>query len=416
MIEFRLPDVGEGLEEAEIITWLVAEGDEVTRDQPLVEILTDKSQTELPAPYAGQVTRLGGAEGDILKVGDLVATIDDGSDGDNTGSGVAVGATNRAGSSPPRPGGRPKASPVVRRRAGEAGIDLTEVVGTGPGGRILVTDLDSAVASAAQEPSPAPVAVPSPAHPTTPVVAPTPAYRTPPPGPAEYGVHPLRGIRRVTAQHMERAWSQIPHIHGFDELDATELVATRQRLKTAAGPDAPNITLMALFVIAAARALCAHPLMNASIDTEAGTIAVHEDVHIGIAVATPDGLVVPVITHADRRGVVGMAAEIGRLSTSARDRSITSAELRGGTFTVTNYGSMGGRFAAPIIRPPEAGIVGFGAIKQQPMVVDGEVLARPTLPIVVGADHRLIDGDVSTSFQEHVVASLSDPTLLLLER
>jgi pyruvate/2-oxoglutarate dehydrogenase complex dihydrolipoamide acyltransferase (E2) component len=214
---------------------------------------------------------------------------------------------------------------------------------------------------------------------------------------------------------MERAWSEIPHIHGFDEIDATNLLATRHRLREAAGPDAPNITLLALFVVAAARALRAHPLMNASIDTAEGTITVHADVNIGIAVATPNGLVVPVITHADRRGVMGMAAEIARLSAAARDRSISAADLAGGTFTVTNYGSMGGRFAAPIIRPPEAGILGFGAVKQQALVVDGDVLARPALPIVVGADHRLIDGDVSTSFQEHVAASLLDPTLLLLE-
>ena len=171
---------------------------------------------------------------------------------------------------------------------------------------------------------------------------------------------------------------------------------------------------LAFLVTAVARALRRYPLMNASIDMETETIVVHERVNIGVAVATDQGLVVPVVTDADQRDLLDLASEVGRLSLAARDRSISAGELRGGTATVTNYGSLGGRLATPIIRAPEVAIVGFGSIRQRPLVVDGEVVARPTLPIATGADHRLIDGDVLTAFQEHVAALITDPVALMV--
>jgi pyruvate dehydrogenase E2 component (dihydrolipoamide acetyltransferase) len=234
-------------------------------------------------------------------------------------------------------------------------------------------------------------------------------------GVAPFGVQPLRGIRRLTAEAMARSWSEIPHITGMDEVDATALLDARRRLRELAGDGTPHLTPLALLALAVVSALRRFPLVNASLDREAGTIAVHEHVNLGIAVATDAGLVVPVVTDADRRGLSGLAAEMARLADAARSHTVSPGELRGGTFTITNYGSLGGRFATPIIRPGEVGIMGFGAIRPRPVVADGVVEARPTLPIVFSADHRLIDGDLATAFQEHVIARVREPLSLLLE-
>jgi pyruvate dehydrogenase E2 component (dihydrolipoamide acetyltransferase) len=214
---------------------------------------------------------------------------------------------------------------------------------------------------------------------------------------------------------MARSWSEIPHLTTLDEIDATGLVAARRRLADA-GID---VTVGALLVAAVARGLRRHPVFNASLeiasDGAGGTIVVHPDCNIGLAVATADGLVVPVIRQADRRSLADLGAEVRRLTVAARNRRVEMAELRGGTFTISNWGAIGGRFATPLIRPPEVGIMGFGAIQPRPFVVDGEVKARPTLPWSLSADHRLIDGDVSTAFSEYVTGLLADPIALLAE-
>ena len=404
-LEFILPDVGEGLEEAEILEWLVSPGDPVRRDQPLVEILTDKSQTELPSPVAGVIQRLGPEVGDIAHVGDLLVVIAvDGQDHhppailpSASSAPVPTGpATARA----HHPGLGPKASPAVRRKARDAGVDLASVSGTGPGGRITQDDLERAESRSVQ-------ARPSRIDPTQPVAV------QPDLGQMASGEHPLRGIRRVTAQAMERSWS-IPHIHGMDEIDATNLLNGRRRIKDLSGERGAQLTPLAFLVTAVARSLRRYPVVNASIDTALGTVTVHEQVDIGIAVATPDGLLVPVIRNADLLDLLELADEISRLTSAARDRTITAEQMRNGTCTVTNYGSLGGRFSSPIVRSPEVCIVGFGAIRDRPFVVDGSVMARPTLPVVTGADHRLIDGDVLTAFQEHVCGLLTDPVALMV--
>ena len=410
--QFHLPDIGEGLEEAEIIDWLVAVGDTIRRDQPMVEILTDKSQTELPAPTAGLVLAVYPAVGDIAKVGDLLIEI--GTVAAATASATetpAVSAPITPSSVAPPPlrdpttgtPHRPKAAPAVRRRAREAGIDLRTVVGSGPGDRITDGDLRSA------EPQQVAAVSGSIGAP----IATADATQTPRLGHMTVGQHPLRGIRRVTAKAMDIAWS-IPHIHGMDEIDTSNLLSGRIRIKQIVGPAADHLTPLAFLVTAVARALRRYPVMNASIDVANGVITVHKHVNIGIAVATEDGLLVPVITDADQRDLFDLSAEIGRLSAAARDRSIRSTDLREGTCTISNYGSLGGRFATPIIRAPEVAIVGFGAIRQRPFVIDGAVVARQTLPIATGADHRLIDGDVLTAFQEHIVALVTDPVALMV--
>ncbi|NNF52802.1 MAG: 2-oxo acid dehydrogenase subunit E2 [Acidimicrobiales bacterium] len=413
MSEFVLPDVGEGLESAEIVEWLVAEGDSVSRDQPLVEILTDKSQTQLPSPRAGIITRLGFEEGDIAEVGQVLVEF---SDGEGTAAASAAPINNSESIAPTSPASpavppntpRPKAAPVVRRRAMAAGVDLRSISGTGPGGRITNADLDAALAG----PVPSPAGSPIPPSRTAPTSSGPAAPSATDLGYMAPGTHKLRGIRRVTAESMARSW-QIPHIHTNDEADATELLTARKWLKLSGEPGAETLTPLAFFVLAVAKALRRYPIINASIDPDAGEITVHQDVNIGFAVAAEHGLSVPVIANADQRSLFNLSTEIQRLTLVVRTRTVTAAELQGGTATITNYGSLGGRFADPIIRSPEAVIVGFGSIKPRPFVVGDSVVARPTLPVCIAADHRLLDGDIVTAFAEFVIGQLSDPAQLL---
>lgn len=416
--DFRLPDVGEGLESAEIVEWLVKEGEAVERDQPLVEILTDKSQTQLPSPKSGVIKRLGFAEGDLAEVGQVIVQFEPADDDHDASPPISptpsepmsTAGPQPATEAPPSPAiRRPKAAPAVRRRALDTGLDLRGVTGSGPGGRITMGDLDTALSSpsaSGQTPASAPIpaSAPSPAPPTHDTAL----------GRLAPGRHRLRGIRRVTAMSMTQALG-IPHIHGNDELDATALLSGRRRIKELHPERAASLTPLAFFVMAVADGLRRYPLVNASITIEGdeGRIDVHPEVNIGIAVATEDGLVVPVIRDADRRSLFELADEIRRLTVAARDRSIPASELRGGTCTITNFGSLGGRFATPMIRPPEVAIVGFGSIRERPIVVDGHVVARMTLPISVAVDHRLIDGDVMTAFQEHIIGLLTDPVALV---
>jgi pyruvate/2-oxoglutarate dehydrogenase complex dihydrolipoamide acyltransferase (E2) component len=432
-VEFRLPDIGEGLESGEIVAWLVKEGDEVARDQPIVEVQTDKALVELPSPVPGRVVSLAVQPGDIVPVGQLLLVLDTGAaPASANGAPAATQATaatvpaTPAEREPAPAASRPKAAPSVRKLALERGIDLSTVTGTGPGGRILAADLDRPTATGVQK---APIARlpnagtpgsgtgvqkgPPERVPNAALAQPDPGVQNPPIGQVSNaalgqmapGRHPLRGIRRVTAEAMKRSWSEIPHITAMDELDATALLDARRHLD--------GVSLPALFLAACARALRRFPLVNASLAGD--EIVVHEDCHIGVAVATDAGLIVPVVKDADRRSLPDLAQEIARLVTAARAGRADLADLQGGTFTVTNYGSLGGRYATPLIRPPEAAIMGFGAIRPRPFVVDGAVVPRPTLPYCLSADHRLIDGDLATAFGEHVARLLTAPIRLFAE-
>lgn len=439
-VEFQLPDVGEGLEEGEIVSWLVAPGDTVSRDQPLVEVQTDKALVELPSPVAGRIVSLAFGPGDIVKVGQTLVVLEEGRGGPTPARDTvpppppspvevpSIGPTPPTAAAAP---GRPKAAPAVRKLALDRGVDLATVTGTGPGGRILASDVEAAAgpsATIAQEGGTTALRNAG----STGSVQPGTAGGL---GWMEAGRHPLRGIRRVTAEAMGRSWSEIPHLTTMDEVDATGLLAARRRLADA-GIDT---TIGALLVAAVARGLRRYPVLNASLElrpsggtpstpsggivspgdsagtSAGGVIVVHPDCNIGLAVATADGLVVPVIQRADRRGLAELGAEVKRLTEAARNRRVEVGDLKGGTFTISNYGSFGGRFATPLIRPPEVGIMGFGAIRARPFVVDGKVEARPTLPWSLSADHRLIDGDVATAFAEYVTGLLADPVALLAE-
>jgi pyruvate dehydrogenase E2 component (dihydrolipoamide acetyltransferase) len=415
---FRFTDVGEGLEEGEIVAWLVAVGDTVESYQPLVSVETDKSVVDLPSPVAGRVVALHGAPGDLVKVGSLLVEIESATASVSASSRAETLATVSALAGelpPPAPtiGTRVKASPATRKLAVELGVELASVTPTGPDGRVTVDDVRSASTSTHQPGPPSP--------PTSPKSTQNAVSTRRMGGEAAevggataYGTLPLRGLRKRTAEVMAQSWSNVPHISAMEETDATELLAARNRLRTAMS-DGPKLTALAFAVKAAAVALHRFPTVNASIDMAAATLTLHQQVNIGLAVATDDGLVVPVLADADHRSLRSIAAEIERLTTAARQRTLKPTELRDGTFTITNYGSFGGTWGSPIIRPPEAGILGLGAIKLRPFVVDGQVVARSTLPLVVSADHRLVDGDVLGSFLMFVAGLLSDPVRMLLE-
>ena len=369
-MEFRLPDVGEGIATAEIIEWLVAEGDDVREHQDLVEIQTDKATVVIPCPATGVVARLCGAPGDIIDVGAVLAVIE------------------VDGAAPARPS-LPLAAPSTRRLARELDVALEDLAGSGPEGRIVREDVERAAAAAA------------PAAPAA----------------DQAEVVPLRGLRRTIAHTLTRAWQEVPRVIDYREVDATALLRARASLKQRAldrGDDAlaKALTPMPLIVRAAVLAARDHPYVNASIDLEREQITLHRHYHVGIATAGPDGLIVPVVHDADRRSLADIAREIVALAQAARERRLTPAQLAGPTFTVNNFGSLGTWMGTPIVRPPEVVNLGVGAIRDRVVAVDGAPVVRPTLVLSVAADHRVLDGDTLAAFVDQVAALLEDPVLL----
>ena len=414
---FRLPDIGEGLEEAEIVEWFVAVGDLVVRDQPLVEVLTDKASSELPSPVAGTVLVLGAGEGDRLRVGEVLVEIDDGTNGEaappkgpppEAASGPAPDVASGSAPDRARPAARPKAAPATRRLALDLGVDLTTVTGTGPGGRITADDVHASTADPPRPTGPPETADGRSSESTTPATGTL-------LGQADPGRHELRGVRGVVARNMARAWSEIPHIHTMDELDASLLLDFRDRIRAMDRPGAARVSVLAVAAVATARALRRFPVVNGHVDGHPGeAMVIPEGVHLGIATATERGLVVPVVHDADTLDLFAMADRIAEVAEVARSGDLSAADLSGATFTITNYGSLGGRFATPIIPPAQGAILGLGAGAERPVAVDGRVVARPTLPMVLGADHRIIDGDLAEAFRRAVADDLAEPLHLLV--
>jgi pyruvate dehydrogenase E2 component (dihydrolipoamide acetyltransferase) len=422
-LEFRLPDVGEGIATADILAWRVAEGDRVAEDQDLVEIQTDKAIVVIPCPATGVVRRLCAAEGDSLGVGELLAIFADSADDLGQSPRTSVGSSAIAddlGQSPRTsvgssaiglrpmgnsqrgdgPAGRPLAAPATRRLARELGVDLGAVAGSGPHGRIVREDVERAAA-----PAPPPAAGPRASAPAAPV-------------PGE--VVPLRGVRRAIAQALTKAWLEVPRIIDYREVDATALMAVRARLKQRAldrgdAELAAALTPTPLIVKAALRALRDHPYVNASIDLEREEITLHRHCHVGIATAGPDGLVVPVVHDAGDLSLAGVAREVAALSRAAHERRLRPEQLAGATFTVNNYGGLGIWLGTPIVRPPEVVNLGVGAIRDQVVAVGGAPVVRPTLALAVAGDHRVLDGHTLGAFVTQVAALLEDPLALLEE-
>jgi pyruvate dehydrogenase E2 component (dihydrolipoyllysine-residue acetyltransferase) len=395
-VPFLLPDLGEGMAEAEIVRWEVAVGDHVARDQVVVVVQTDKAEVELPAPAAGTIAALGADVGDLVAVGEpLLELVRDDSAAPTEPTRPSQPASPEGALRPSttqvRGGGsdgKVQAAPPVRKLAKELGVDLGSVAGTGPGGRVTAADVNA-------------VARGSGARPRESVTA-----------DGERRVA-LRGIPRAMARNMADAWRAVPHISLFDEIDARDLIEALSAARNLTGSE--SLTLTAFFVRASVLALEAQPILNASLDEAADEIVYHDAVHVGIAVATDEGLVVPVVRDAHELGFRELGEAIVRVTAEARAGGLSPDALRGATFSVTNFGTEGGRFATPIVRPPQVAILGVGAIRPRPVVDGDRVVAAPALPLSLSADHRVVDGYNATRFLDAVAQSLLEPLSLLAD-
>jgi len=406
IMDFHLPELGEGVYEAELVAWLVKSGDTVQRGQNLMEVLTDKATMEVPSPFAGTIAALNANPGQQLKVGDVVLSYTP--VGQESAPPSRLTPPEPAAAALPTPTGNGngavraatplpatvKAAPSVRQLARKLGIDLTRVTGSGPHGRILLDDVTRVVQAPAARP----------ADPE-----PRPDYGNP-------GTRvKLQGLRRKIAERMVQSKTTIPHYSYVDECDVTDLVRLRESLRGPFSEAGVKLTYLAFFVKAVALALKDVPLVNASLDEQGGEIVLHDQYHIGIAVATPSGLIVPVVRDADRKDIGAIARDVERLSAEARAGKSKLDDLRGGTFTVTSIGNVGGLISTPIINPPEVGILGVGKVVKRPMFdTAGNVRPAEMVYLSFSFDHRVLDGAVGAAFGNAVMRRLQQPALLLL--
>jgi len=388
--EFLLPDLGEGIVEGEIRTWLVKEGDAVEEHQTVLEVETDKAIVEVPSPRKGKVLKIRKQEGEIAKVGETLLTILEEGEAaeekpkveERPKSVTVIGVL-------PEAGEEVLATPAVRSLAKEAGVDLKTVEGTGPGGSITREDVmkvsEKTGSKEAQD---------------------------------QYGKIeriPIRGIRRTIAKNLMISQRTTAFVTAMEEADVTELWSVREREKKSLLEKGIHLTFMPFFIKAAQHALQEHQLLNASVDEGKDEIIVKKYFNLGIAVDTPDGLMVPVVTNVDKKSILELAGEIQNLSKKARERKIKLEEMRGSTFSITNYGAFGGGFATPIIDYPDVAILGTGKISEKPWVVDGKIAIRKILPLSLTFDHRVTDGVDATRFLSKIVRYLEDPGLLFIE-
>ncbi len=417
--EFRLPDIGEGLTEAEIVRWLVEVGDTVEADESVVEVETDKAVVEIPSPYAGVVLHHGGAAGEVMEVGDILVVV--GEEGETwppeeeppeeepaapivgTLSSDAEMLSRRAETG--GEGRKPvQALPLVRKLAKELGVDLDAVEGTGPGGRIVRED----VLAAADVTEPA--AAELPVLPPVPSAPPAAQETIPATGGDTSERRPLSKLRRTIAANMSASWAEIPHVTTFDEVDASRLLAMRSALSQRHDK---NIPMEALVVKAVIGALVAYPEFNSTL--EGDELVVHRRHDIGIAVDTPDGLLVAVLRNAGRRSVLSLSDEVRRVGAGARDRKLAPEELSGQTFTVSNIGALGGGYGTPIVPRGTVAILSVGRALDKPVAVDGTVTVAPMLPLSLSYDHRVIDGGLGRRFMRLLIENLEEPTLFLAD-
>ncbi len=431
MGQFMLPDLGEGLEEAQLTRWLVQVGDEVALNQHLCEVETAKALVEIPSPWAGQVRALHAQPGDAVQVGAPLITIAEGDHAGGAVPGVApeevvdgegpvlvgygahgpaqtfarrrratiaeaparittAAAPQPPVAAPPADESGVKASPLVRKIAAERGVNLAGIIGTGPGGRIRVEDLDASSV-------PSPAASLAPAQPTS-------------EGDDEERRISTIGLRKAIAAKMTRAATTIPHFTEYGLFDASKLTALRQRLKGEPDYAGVKLTFLPFFVKALTQSVADYPIMNSRWDEEGNAIVIRKRIHVGIATDTPRGLVVPVVRDAAARSLAEVAAECERLVALARVGKLDPASMTGGSITITNVGAMGPvETGAPIINAPEVCIVGFGAIKPRPTVVGDALAVRPGAWISVSCDHRVVDGASAAQFMGALIACLEEP-------
>ncbi len=451
MYQFKLPDLGEGIAEVEVVEWLVREGDVVQEDQPLAEVETDKALVEISSPRAGRIHRLCARAGEVLPVGQVLLEIDEGVGPAVAPAEARQGAGIRAGKAapdelsergaaaseappavqasigpagrptpstppgpfaavaeptvghhpprlPPRPQGRAAPTPAERRKPADAvpavrelarqlGVDLEQVSGTGPGGRVMRRDVEAFHAEV-ERGGPAPVAAPG--------ASPEPAQ----PDEPDWTRRTLRGVRRLIAERMTRSKATIPHYTLVEEIDVTVMEERREALAESAEPE--KLSPLPFIAHAALRVLTRYPQMNACLDERTGELILKGKIHLGIAVATEDGLMVPVIRDAVGRGVAELAARIRDLSGRARARQLDPSELKGATFTITSLGKLGGLMATPIINYPASAILGVHAIRTLPRYVDGQLAPRRILNLSVSLDHRIVDGFEGARFVQEL--------------
>jgi pyruvate/2-oxoglutarate dehydrogenase complex dihydrolipoamide acyltransferase (E2) component len=381
--ELRLPDIGEGVAEGEIVRWLVAEGAPIKEDDLLVEILTDKAAMEMPSPVTGVLAKIVAQPGQVVPVGAVLAVIEVAGPGPLRAEGKAGGEPKPPDIAPPD-GAAPRprtgdvlATPAVRKLAKDFGVDIATVSGTGPQGRVTEEDVRRASTPAAPSSTTA----------------------------AEERI-PFRGKRRMAAKKMVLSKSTIPHALLVDEADVSNLLAMRESLREIGAKEGVKITILPFIVQAVVTALRAHPAMNASLDEARGEIVRKKRYDIGVAVDMEDGLVVPVIRDAGEKTIVELAREIERLSQGARNGTLPLSDLSGSTFTVTSIGSIGGLFSYPVINVPEAAILGVHKVVRRPVVRDGEIVARDMAYLSLSFDHRLIDGGTASRFLNDVLLQI----------
>lgn len=431
---FKLPDVGEGIAEAEIVEYLVKVGDQVKADQPVVRIETDKAVVELPAPYSGTVVEIPHKAGDTLSVGDTLLVIETEAEAaaeEEKPPKIEKPAEERKAAEekkeekreavvelPARaaePSERPQrvlATPHTRKVARELKVDISTVKGTGTHGRITDEDVKRAAERAA---APAP---PKAAPPKGPTAAAVQAPATAGFDFEKYGPTkrvPLKGVRKRTAEVMVRSVSTIPHVTHFDDADVTELMGVIERERGLAESRKIRLTILAFLAKAAASALKLYPSLNASLDEETGELVYKDYYNIGFATDTEAGLMVPVVRDVDEKSVLQIAADLQELSRKARDRSIELDDMRGGTFTITNIGSIGGKWATPIIVHPQVAILCSMRAKPQPVVRDDQVVIRTMMPLTLSFDHRVLDGAEAARFTGFIIGLLEDPMRMLVD-
>jgi len=419
--EFKLPDLGDGVETGDVLSLLVSVGDVVEVDQGVIELETDKALIEVPSEFAGTVVSVNVSEGDSIPPGTVIITLDQAVGDDSAPAEQPPAVAAEPAPAPPaaepeaaEPAATPApatpvaisdgaipAAPATRRFARELGVNLQGVSGTGPGGRIVKDDVQEHVRGAmaggavASGPGPAP---------------PLPDF-------SKWGAierQPLPKIRQLIARNLTTAWTQIPHVTQFGSADGTELEAFRQRNKGAAEARGAKLTPTVLVLKAIVTALKTFPQFNASLDTATNEIILKRYINLGIAVDTERGLLVPVIKDVDRKDIYDLAAELGDLGERTRNNRVSPDELQGGTFSVSNLGSLGGSSFTPIVNHPEAAILGIGRGREEAVVIDGRIEARIMIPLCLSYDHRIVDGADGVRFVNKLIESLQNPEHMLL--
>lgn len=442
MFEFKLPDLGEGIHEGEILQWHVQASGAITEDDPLVDIETDKAAVTIPSPKGGKIVSLTGEVGDTVNVGQVIAVIDDGAiaaaeqpkeveAAAKTGKGAAIATAAPQTSAAPSPGIRRPvpAAPATRRLARELGVDINLVVASGPGGRVTPDDVKAA-AEGRQLPAVIDHSALA-AKPEIGVVRPETAYAAhaasaipfldidPLPDFSQWGPvekERLRSIRRRVAHRMTTSTILVPHVAHMDDADVTLLEEFRAKANVSTMQEGGiHLTLLAFVVKAVTAGLKAAPVFNSSLDPFNEEIVYKKFYNIGIAVDTGRGLIVPVVRNTDCKSIKQIAADMRDLAGRARDGKIDVADLQGSTFTITNVGPLGGTALIPTINYPEVAILGMGSVRPKPVVRDGEIVIRTILPLTLAFDHRVADGADAARFVAELARQLSDPNLLLVE-